>query len=344
MDRIKSIDTGRFIAILAIITLHTQPFRLVTSEQNSFYLWADFFITNLVRFAVPFFFVISGYFWGRKIRTGEAPIPFSAKKIGKILLIFIGWSFVYLIPFQLLRTDLALWSLVDLLRDYVPELLNQPLIDLFMRGTKLHLWFLVALIFSVAISAVFVNWKKEKSLLFLSAALYVVGVLSKGYEDTPIGIGIGFNTLYGPFFGTLFFVSGYFLSGFKNKTNWFWKGTGLFIFGCALHFTEIIILWKVFDNLPQHDYVFGTYFMGVGFAVMVLADIPWFRNHLLAGFGRLSLGIYAVHYIFVDLFFDFDQTHFSFIWEVGYVLIVFGLSALIAYGLSRIKLIRIFVL
>lgn len=338
MQRIKSVDAFRLFAVFMVIALHTQPFRLYSENVSWLYENLDAFITNAARFAVPFFFIVSGYFWGVKIRLGEPPLWFSLKKIGRIFTVFLFWCVVYLIPYELLGSGI---SIRDLILGNIYSLQHQPIITLLMQGTKLHLWFLVALMYSMAVSAIFI--RNKKALTLISIVLFVIGILAKAYEETPIGFSIGFNTLYGPFFGTLFFVSGYYLSGLKANTKWLMYGFFVFIFGSLLHGSEELILWKVFKLVPYHDYVFGTYFMGIGYAMMAFSGHPALQNRWLGEAGKLALGIYAVQSVFVDLFSNYDAINNSIIWELGYVVIVFLLSLLTAYLLSLNKITRQFV-
>jgi len=69
LDRIKSVDVIRLLAITAVIVIHTSTFKNIPGD-----LYENLFIilNQLSRFAVPFFFVIAGYFWGKKIRSGDS--------------------------------------------------------------------------------------------------------------------------------------------------------------------------------------------------------------------------------------------------------------------------------
>lgn len=344
MKRIQRVDLGRFLAVVAIIILHVQPFRLIPPEQNTIFRALDILLTNMARFAVPFFFVISGYFWGTGIRNGQSPIPFSLRKIRRIALVFLFWTVIYLIPYSRLNWGISFWDVICVTREYINELWHQPVVDILVQGSSLHLWFLVALMCSMAISALFISKKQERFLLLVSVALYIVGVLAKSYLDTPVGLHIGFNTLYGPFFGTLFFVSGYFLSGYSPTEKWHEYGMIMFVLGSFVHFSEMIILWRVFSNPPQHDYVFGTYFMGLGFSMFILSGKPDIKENIFSKIGRLSLGIYTIHYVFVDLFSGMNQIANNLaLWHIGYVLIVFLLSTFLAYILSLNRFTRMFV-
>jgi surface polysaccharide O-acyltransferase-like enzyme len=80
--------------------------------------------------------------------------------------------------------------------------------------------------------------------------------------------------------------------------------------------------------------------MGIGAAVVALSDHPILQIKFLSRLGQLTLGIYAVHRIFVDLL---NQIPHSPSWEVIYVAIVFVLSALFSYALSKHNITKKFV-
>ncbi len=74
MERIESVDVFRLIAIVAVIAIHTSPFHVDVDGENEAYMYADMIINQLSRFAVPFFYVTSGYFWGLKVRKSSDPV------------------------------------------------------------------------------------------------------------------------------------------------------------------------------------------------------------------------------------------------------------------------------
>ncbi len=340
MNRIESVDTIRLLAIISVIAIHTAPF-LSESYQSGAYHYLAVVINQLARFAVPFFFAISGYFWGVKILRGENAFEVSRDMGLRILVIFLAWSFIYLLPYNISAIfehgwqgpfKAAYWHAYGLLQ-YPPGLI--------LGGTKIHLWFLVALLFALFISLVFIKLKAEKCLLLFALALYVVGVFLKSYVQTPLGIPSEFDSRYGPFFSTLLFVSGYFIAKIKPTERWFFYGLGIFLLGCAIHFTEIYLLNRFYGTyMMMHDYVFGTYLMGGGAAVLALSNHRVIRSRSLSGIGKLTLGIYAIHLIFVDILQPLDNATDFVIWEVGYVFIVLLLSVLSTLILSKSVLFR----
>lgn len=87
------------------------------------------------------------------------------------------------------------------------------------------------------------------------------------------------------------------------------------------------------------DYVGSTLFLGIGVAMMALSNHPILQVRHLAAIGPFVLGVYALHYFFVDLFRSRHQfTHITGLDEILYVLIVLVLSILGALTMARFKL------
>ncbi len=276
LSRIESVDVVRFAAIAGVIAIHTHHYGNPADAGI-----AAIVVDQIARFAVPFFFAISGYFWGLKIRNADSPLPASISMAKRILFLFIAWSAIYLFPLKhapdianpILMVKSAYWNTVKLAADPV---------TLIMEGTKVHLWFLVGLLCSIAICSILVKYNRIKTLVALSILLYAVGLLAKAYSLTPLGIHTAFNTRDGPFF--------------------------------------------------------GTYFTGMGAAIVALSNHPFLRLGIFSGLGRLTLGIYAAHFAFVDILRHSFKTG-SLSWG-GYFFAVLFLSVSTALILSRHRLTR----
>ncbi len=341
MKRIESIDLFRLLAIIAVIIIHISWFKHDTvanslnTEQTLYY-----FFNQISRFAVPFFFIISGYFWGVKIAQKHNVFQNSLPMAKKLFFLFIAWSLIYLLPFNigviyeygvLAPIKVSYWHLVDMVQ--------HPL-TLLVQGTKVHLWFLVALLNALLISAFLVGRQQKVLLIILALSLYFIGLLAKAYSDTPWGVNFAFDTRNGPFFSTIFFVTGYLLSTKKSSIKWFYYGLSLLIFGAVLHFMESRFLWHHYHALPLHEYLLGTYFVGLGVALIALSNRTCLQHKSLSQLGKSTLGIYVVHFIYVDMLKPFDFINDSFLWECFHITAVLLLSILTTVLLSQYKLTR----
>lgn len=324
--RIYSVDVFRLFAILSVIAIHTIPFQSLAHSDSTVYTTLYFGINQIARFAVPFFFIVSGYFWAVKIRNGKPPIQTSLAMMKRIITILIAWNLIYLLPYNLAGFyehgllgpfKMAYWKATGLIEN--PHYL-------LLQGSKVHLWFLVGLLISTLIATIFIAFNRPFLLLFFAIGLYVIGVLSKGYSDTPVGLEFDFNTRNGPFLGTLFFVMGYFLAGYSPKPKWIYAGMALFLSGLVMQASEVYLIWLFFGSSLEQDYVFGTTLIGLGAAIIALSNHPILQIRSLGKIGAMTLGVYAIHYIFVDWLRPLDQLLRHPLWEIGYVLLVFILS------------------
>lgn len=156
-----------------------------------------------------------------------------------------------------------------------------------------------------------------------------------------IGIQVDFNFRNGPFFGLICFVSGHLLREVGPNRSWLRYGALLTLVALAGQFTELSFLHSAFGTHMGQDYVGSTLFLGVGIAMMALSNHPVLCMRSLSTIGPFILGVYAVHYFFVDVF--RSRHSFSAVpWldEILYMVLVFALSGLSVLAMSRLKLTR----
>jgi surface polysaccharide O-acyltransferase-like enzyme len=295
-------------------------------------------INQISRFAVPFFLVISGYFWSTKISSGGSIFDPSLKSAKRIGTIFILWSIIYLAissARSLVNGGLnALWS--DFLYA-INSVASSPITSL-LQGGKPHLWFLTALLISMLISAVLLAKGRLCFLILLAVSLYVTGLLGGAYSRSPLGINVPFDFRNGPFLGLIFFVSGHLLHLVGPKRSWALLGASLTLVGLAGQFTELNILHDRWGTTMWQDYVGSTLFLGIGVAMMALSNHPLLCLQSISRVGPLVLGIYAVHYFFVDVFRSrHGFTVIPWLNEILYILAVLLLSTISVWALSRFK-------
>lgn len=326
MKRLGSVDTIRFLSVIAVIAIHTSPFNFQEVELRQKYYYLDVFINQIARFGVPFFFLISGYFFGLKVNNGGEPLSVAMKSSKKIIVLFLLWSLIYLTPYNIMGfVEFGIFGPLKISYWRLLGLVSEPL-DFLFQGSKVHLWFLVSLIMITLLSGIFLKYNKTKTLIILAVVLYVFGVLAKAYSATPVGIELNFNTRNGPFFGLIFFVTGIYLSSKTPKISWFKYGVSLFCMGTFLHFLEIYLLMKGYGTPLKQDFVFGTYLMGVGISYIALSKHAMLSLKRTAKLGTFTLGIYASHFIYVDILLSIDKKITNPLWEVAFVIIVLFLS------------------
>jgi surface polysaccharide O-acyltransferase-like enzyme len=338
MNRIQSVDVFRAVAIIAIIAIHTTPF----SHQYSpigFALDLATIVNQISRFAVPLFFILSGYFWATKFKDDQALFEVSIKMAVRLYALFLAWSIIYLIPFDNLLVP-SKEVIVNLIYSKISMLWNNP-VGAFFNGTKWHLWFLNALLCALLITATLVRLNLKYTLALVAIVLYLIGLAGKAYSDTTIGFHSPYNLRNGPFFSTIFFVTGYFLQRKYQSRHWFLTGCITAILGILMHFTELTVLNKMWGISMKQDYVLGTYFLGLGVALIALSNKKWLRSTKLANIGKRTLGIYASHFIFVDIFMPIEQHYAGTLaWDLIYVLVVFVFSYLLTSGFSKFAVTR----
>ncbi|MCY9828540.1 acyltransferase [Vibrio chagasii] len=295
-QRIASIELGRVIAILAIIGLHGQM--ALTYWQINDVPWIGYILNQTARFAVPLFFLISGYLIQPKLVSSpwETVINYSKP----LLRVWVVWSIICLaLPFNLARVE-ELGYLGER-QGYWGFLMSTPL-NSFLEGGLVHLWFIPALVFAVLIIALMVEMKLDKLLLPLAAGLYIYGVLAGSYTSLT-GLEAPFFTRNGPFFSTLMVTLGFLIRQHQWKESSA-KALGLIALGMGIHFAEAAWLSKFDIAFNIHDFLFGTALWGMGTFMWLLANPNVGNYGWVRAISNRMLGIYVSHLLIIILLFN----------------------------------------
>lgn len=331
-QRLPSVEVVRVLAILGIIVIHTTPFESAGSPIGTRFDLATV-LNQATRFAVPFFLVVSGFFWSRKVaEAGQVRGP-TVALVRRALLVWLAWWLVYLLPVNLFDA-LAQGALgpIKVVWWNVALVFKRPAIAL-LEGTSPHLWFLVALSFCAATSAVFIQLGARWALGLLAAALYAVGLAGQSYPSAPFGFHIDPSFRNGHLFALAFFATGAWLQRRGATAAWLPAGVVLAVAGFALHLFEVGLSHRLWGMRLERDYVAGTYLFGVGVALVALARARALEWRAVAALGPWVLGIYASHMVFVGLLKPLDRRLTGAPWwEVAYLVVVFAL----ALGLTRL--------
>lgn len=328
-------DLLRVVALAAVVAIHSMPFESSTARIGPDWNLATV-VNQLCRFAVPYFFVISGFFWAGKIEKQQGVWPPTLKTARRILFLFAAWSVIYVLVVNPVA-ELAHGPFGPLLRMWsnLKSALYHP-VDTLFEGTAIHLWFLMALLWCLFLGAALVSCGLTALLVPLGIALYAIGLLGKPYADSPFGIQVDFNFRNGPFFGLLFFVTGFVLHKRGPRESWFYLGWLLVGIGGALHFAELWAIHRWWGTTLMQDYLIGTYFAGLGVSMVALARPGGKALPLVSLLGPLALGAYVSHYVFIKLLWTIHVASGGRpVVDVLHFLAVFILSFATSYGLSR---------
>jgi surface polysaccharide O-acyltransferase-like enzyme len=183
-DRVVGIELGRILACLAVIFIHQQ------SSNYGVHHTLREALDVVSRWAVPYFFIIAGYF----MPWGKGWVEVAIKYIVRLVPIFLFWVTAYAVyvgkPYWFLSDFWSIWK------------------TLVTGGAGFHLWFLPSLGVCVILTAIILNYASVRILLLVAIALYVFGLMHASYEAVRVGLAYdridrSFNPRNGPFMGLL---------------------------------------------------------------------------------------------------------------------------------------------
>ena len=345
-SRLASIESFRVVAMFIVICLHANLFGRLHVEAGSYGFLIDFPLYLLFWFAVPYFFLVSGYFYGKKLQAGHEPISLCRRSCMPLLWLYLIWSAIYaVIPRYWLRkvTDQSFWQ--SLLSQDWPTVIGEHLRAVLMPWPPYyHLWFLPALMLGL-LAVTFANFKRsEKHAMPLLAALYACMVAAELFFPRE---GVEFHPARSATLAVFFTTLGWWVS-YQRQLSVSLALT-LLLGGATLAVTEGIVL-KLLFRLPTiqiHWYPYaGAALSVLGLFILLLSRPAWGQGTRLAALGQYTLGVYLCH-IFIEhtLAPLHDKLpHLSAVWYVPYVVAVYTLSLLLTWLCIRIPWCRTFVI
>ena len=149
------LDRFRLIAALLVIAIHTSPLASFSGE-------ADFFFTRvLARIAVPFFLMVTGFFFPSD--------PDKLRKSLKKLCLLYGGSILLYLPLGLYAGHYRALYLTDALR------------MLLFDGSFYHLWYFPAAITGIILVFALKRVLRLRWVCVISVVLYVIGLFGDSY-------------------------------------------------------------------------------------------------------------------------------------------------------------------
>lgn len=330
--RISSIECGRVVAIMAVMTIHLSPFSNPfdpTLWNDALYLWLGGIINQLCRFAVPLFFLCAGYFLQPALVAGN-PMAVALRYCRPLLGLWLVWSLIYLlIPFN---------PLAAIEQGYLPAMASQWQMQLgdplnaWWVGGMIHLWFLPALMLAVLLQALCHRIGLPRLALVLGVLLYLLALLGGSYGQPLLGGEWALLTRNGPFFSSIFVALGAELR-FRAWQPDARRSALLLGVGMGIYALEA---WGLlyFANVPlsRHDFLLGSLPWGLGLFGLLLANPGWGRGSWLERQAPRVLGLYCLHMMLVVWLMIFGPLGKLLWWELMKVPVLITLS-LLAYRL-----------
>ncbi len=305
-QRTLGIDAFRLAAALSVVFVHVGYF-------EGFPPFVGVEIRLLGRWAVPFFFIVSGYFIAAYLRKDPSKVAFQAAKSAALLAI----ASILMIPLLFLRFGGAV---------ALDELLS---LEILTSGTYFHLWFLSSMAFGL-----FVFYGLAAVGLGRFAFLVVIASLGLMVFNTYHPGGNPFVKLARYLMCFPFLYCGMIIR-WKDWKPGILKAIALVLIGILLENVEAAALWKLFGKSPSgHNFLIGTIPFSLGMFFLSMRVPVGEKFAFISKWGAIfSLGIYIFHPYFIYLLSS------NWIWgEASYSALVIPL----AFGLTFISLAFLF--
>ncbi|WKL58480.1 acyltransferase [Asticcacaulis sp. ZE23SCel15] len=280
--RLAGIDLFRFLAFVAVLIIHTVSQTEGVININSLAQHAS-------RFAVPFYFIVSGYFFCRFSGPAFEGIK---KVIFRIVPVYFFWLLIYLVFFP------KGWPWFTGIHRIAEFLVGGGAIGY-------HLWFLPTLASSLVLYLV-LRPLGFKVMFAVAAILFAVGLMFGPYREM-LGLpslrikGFHWYTRNGPFFGFLFVVAGAYIATYKARIG-LGAAAALIALGLGLQILESYLLWRFADGtFLSTDFTVGTALFGVGIFFIALRWPERLTHPWLLHMGRLNLWMYCIHMAFIHI-------------------------------------------
>lgn len=339
--RIIQFDALRVIAALAVVWLHTSAQRFYECYPSTEWEARNIY-DSLVRWAVPIFVMISGALFLVPQKKSEIRNLYT-KNIVRIIRVFLFWSIIYitydgigekgLVGFwgKIIMGPFHFWFLKMLIGLYI----SVPILRAIVSNKKLEQYFICLSL----ITAFFIPMLFPLIGCFSNVARCFV---EKYYEEIGLKIALGYVG---------YFVLGHYLTIniVKEKVK-----KVLCILG-ILSIFAVNILTSFVSNRVGTPYLFlygniniFTLFESVALFVVIKDKQIAPRYHaVLINASKLSLGIYIIHPLVMEILFDLWEIDSSFLNPIYFIpffaSIVFVISFCVSFVLIRIPIINKFI-
>jgi len=285
-------DNLRALATLAVIVLHVSSSVLYEFEKvSNFDWWTGNIYDSLVRWCVPVFLMVTGALLIPKQHTSDSYriSEFIQKRMGKILMPFAFWSFIYLV--------ILIYKHIM----YANEIGSLNIIQIILHGSSYHLWYIYMLL-GVYIVLPLISKKiqtiSDKSLFFIMlfwSLILGLNYIPNFHLSPAVHVFVGYVG---------YTIFGYYLSK-KNISNiiailFFLVGFSVTAFGTF----ELSNQQHSFNDLLYKYTTPHIAIMAAGIFILVknnmISENIWLAKikNIIA---QHSLGIYLIHVLILEI-------------------------------------------
>jgi peptidoglycan/LPS O-acetylase OafA/YrhL len=269
-SRNHSIDLLKLLSVFGVVVIHLSPTTLDGEWLASFFL----------SFVVPFFYLISLYFFVLKL-SSVSSVGFANLRLGRLLIPYLVWSCIYV---------LMRWIKFSLASR--PFDLDIPSAFLF-GGAAVHLYFIPMLLWYQALSLVLFSVARPLNSkvvpLIIACVVFFYGYLGQLNDRFLLLDALAQGLLYVGSACFLLFL------GATDKGRRLRAAIGLFVIPFLLlvsfHFASIKSLG-----------IFAGPIAGLLFSAFVLSFDLAIKNRMILYAMTCSYGIYLAHFAFLEVF------------------------------------------
>lgn len=290
-----SIDALRVIAILAVLLVHVSTKTLDVAHFDIIKDPFSLFLNQASRFAVPLFFLISGFVLELNNKTGLSYVNFFKKRASRIVVPFIFWSILYFY----IGSGYSISKLFSL----------RFLTDLATGNASYHLYFIPTLIlFYLAFPFLHLRINFLKNPLVLGSIFLIQFVLLYyDYYIRQIGI---FYDLRVALLSISMFIAGMVASHYKEEVYLFTKKyvkifVSLFVTLLLLIFIHVrgVSLKNhtsgyIYNQYSPLNYIYSLVFASLFYYVLEKSQFG--RRYFIA-FSKLSFFVFFIHVLVLEL-------------------------------------------
>lgn len=321
-DNIVAIDVMKFLCAILVVCSHSSPFSFINERF-------DMYVINLsFRYAVPFFFVCSGYFYFRKENRNIMDF------VKRILKLYLLWTVIYI-----------LFSM--------PYVINKWSIkSFFLSGSFNHFWYFPSLILGTVLIDFLLKKFKFPVVAVISIGLYALGMLGDSYfaisahlPMIPKVLNI-YNRLFdvtrnGFLFSAIFVLMGAYLARSNKEYNKKYYLIGLITF-YLLFVLEFRVIVKYNLMLDKNLYIFIVPM--VFFLFLFLKNLQLPEGKWGTFLRKMSTSIYCCHILIQTQFLLFLSKYSIQLnsLEICIVVIILSvlLSAIIVLASKKVKVLK----